>query len=72
MDLLIGLACSVASALLYTGFTLVSGRLSTALGAGPSATCLTGVAALVMGLASLARPLHWPSGLPPQAWYLYL
>ncbi|OWY32247.1 DMT family transporter [Herbaspirillum aquaticum] len=72
LDLLIGLACSVASALLYTGFTMISGRLSTALGAGPSATCLTVVAALVMGLASLARPLHWPSGLPPQAWYLYL
>lgn len=71
-DLLIGLLCSVASALLYTGFTLVSGRLSTALGAGQAATCLTVVAALVMALSTLVRPLHWPSGIPPQAWFLYL
>ncbi|EOA03517.1 putative transmembrane protein [Herbaspirillum frisingense GSF30] len=71
-DLIIGLLCSVASALLYTGFTLVSGRLSSALGAGQAATCLTVVAALVMGLTTLARPLQWPSGIPPQAWFLYL
>ena len=30
------------------------------------------VAGLVMGLSSLHRPLHWPSELPPHAWFLYL
>ncbi|MCV2352708.1 DMT family transporter [Paucibacter sp. B2R-40] len=71
-DLVIGIGFAVASALLYAGFTLISGRLSAELGAGQAATCLTLVAALVMGLSTLYRPLHWPTGVPPQAWFLYL
>jgi DME family drug/metabolite transporter len=71
-DLLIGIAYAIASALLYAAFTLISGRLSAELGAGQAATCLTLVAALVMGLSTLYRPLHWPTGVPPQAWFLYL
>ncbi len=70
--LIIGIAYSVASAVLYAGFTLISGRLSVELGAGQAACCLTVVAALVMGLSTLYRPLHWPTGVPPQAWFLYL
>ncbi len=71
-DLLAGVAYSVASALLYAGFTLVSGRLSSGLGAGPATTCLTIVAAAVMGLSALYRPLHWPVDVAPEAWFLYL
>jgi DME family drug/metabolite transporter len=71
-QVVVGVLCSIASALLYAGFTLVSGRLSSRLGAGPATTCLTVVAAVVMGLAALWRPLHWPAGVPPQAWFLYL
>ncbi|MBS0448109.1 MAG: DMT family transporter [Proteobacteria bacterium] len=67
-----GIAFSVASALLYAAFTLVSGRLSQALGAGPLTTCLTVVAAVVMGLSALYRPLVWPAEIPPEAWFLYL
>lgn len=67
-----GVLFSVASALLYAGFTLVSGRLSQALGAGPATMCLTVVAAVVMGLSALYKPLHWPADVPPQAWFLYL
>ena len=40
-----GIGWSVLSALLYAGFTLVSGRLSDGLGAGPATTALTVVAA---------------------------
>ena len=68
----IGVLFSMASAVLYAGFTLVSGRLSTTLGAGQATTCLTVVAAIAMALFGLIRPLHWPEGIPPQAWYLYL
>jgi DME family drug/metabolite transporter len=68
----IGVAFSVASALLYAGFTLVSGRLSSALGAGPASAGLTLVAAVVMGLSALYTPLAWPGDLPPEAWLLYL
>jgi DME family drug/metabolite transporter len=25
-----------------------------------------------MALSSLYRPLYWPTGIPPQAWFLYL
>jgi DME family drug/metabolite transporter len=57
---------------LYAAFTLVSGRLSTSLGAGPATTCLTVVAAVVMGLSALYRPLHWPAEVAPEAWFLYL
>lgn len=72
MDLWIGVAFAIGSALLYAGFSLISGRISSELGAGPAAACLTVVAALVMGLSTLVRPLHWPTGVPPQAWFLYL
>ncbi len=71
-DMLIGVAFSVASAVLYAGFTLVSGRLSSSLGAGPATTCLTVVAATVMGLSALYRPLYWPAQATPEAWFLYL
>ncbi|OIQ74286.1 EamA-like transporter family protein [mine drainage metagenome] len=71
-NLLVGVSYAIASALLYAGFTLISGRLSNRLGAGQATTCLTVVAALVMSLSSLYRPLHWPTGIPPQAWFLYL
>ena len=71
-DLLIGIAFSVASAVLYAGFTLVSGRLSNGLGAGPAAACLTVVAAMVMGLAGFYRTLAWPADVAPEAWFLYL
>lgn len=67
-----GVAFSVASAVLYASFTLVSGRLSNALGAGPMTTCLTIVAALVMGLSALRKPLAWPVEVAPEAWLLYL
>jgi DME family drug/metabolite transporter len=67
-----GVAFSVASAVLYAGFTLGSGRLSLALGAGPMTTCLTVVAAAVMGLSALYQPLAWPGDAAPEAWLLYL
>ncbi|HJV68228.1 DMT family transporter [Ideonella sp.] len=67
-----GVLFSVASALLYAGFTLVSGRLSLALGAGPATMGLTVVAAAVMGLSALYAPLAWPGDVPPEAWLLYL
>lgn len=71
-ELAAGVMFSVASAVLYAGFTLVSGRLSSGLGAGPATLCLTVVAAAVMGASALYRPLHWPADVPPQAWFLYL
>jgi DME family drug/metabolite transporter len=71
-DILLGVLFSVGSALLYTGFSMISGRLSVALGAGPATTCLTVVAASAMGLFGLYRPLSWPAEVPPQAWFLYL
>ena len=71
-DVLAGVGYSLVSALLFAGFSLGSGRLSTRLGAGPAATCMTIVAAAAMGLYGWVRPLQWPEGLPPQAWYLYL
>lgn len=67
-----GVAFSVASAVLYAGFTLVSGRLSLALGAGPATMGLTVVAAAVMGLSAFHAPLAWPTEIPPEAWLLYL
>jgi DME family drug/metabolite transporter len=67
-----GVAFSVASAVLYAGFAMVSGRISHALGAGPATTCLTLVAATMMAGFSLWRPLQWPDTVPPQAWTLYL
>jgi DME family drug/metabolite transporter len=71
-DLVAGIAYSVASATLYAGVTLVSGRLSTTLGAGPAATCLTVIAAATMAIAAIWRPLHWPADVAPEAWFLYL
>nr|WP_295077838.1 DMT family transporter [uncultured Roseateles sp.] len=68
----LGVLFSIGSALLYAGFSTVSGRLSTALGAGPATACLTLVAAAAMGLFGLYLPLSWPSDVPPQAWFLYL
>jgi DME family drug/metabolite transporter len=65
-------AFSVASAVLYAAFTLVSGRLAQDLGAGPMTTCLTIVAAVVMGLSGFYRPLAWPAEVAPEAWLLYL
>lgn len=67
-----GVLFSVASAVLYAGFTLVSGRLSQALGAGPATMGLTVVAAVVMGLSAFYAPLAWPTEIPPEAWLLYL
>lgn len=71
-QLLLGVGFALGSALLYTGFTLVSGKLSNTLGAGPATLGLTVVAAVVMGLSALHRPLQWPVDVPPQAWFLYL
>ena len=71
-DLLIGIGWSIASAVLYAGFTLVSGRLSQGLGAGPATMGLTLVAAAAMGLSALWRPLGWPAEVAPEAWLLYL
>lgn len=68
----LGVAFSIGSALLYAGFSLISGRISVALGAGPATACLTAVAAVAMGLFGLYRPLTWPADVPPQAWFLYL
>lgn len=69
---LLGVAFSIGSALLYAGFSMISGRISIALGAGPATACLTVVAAAVMSLYALCRPFTWPTEIPPQAWLLYL
>jgi drug/metabolite transporter, DME family len=71
-SVILGVGFSVGSAILYSGFSLVSGRVSVALGAGPATACLTVVAALAMSLFALYRPLSWPTDVPPQAWLLYL
>lgn len=68
----LGVVFSIGSAVLYAGFSMISGRISMALGAGPATACLTVVAAAAMGLFGLVRPLAWPSDVPPQAWFLYL
>jgi len=69
---LLGIAFSIGSAFLYAGFSMISGRLSIALGAGVSTAYLSIVAALVMGLFAFTQPLIWPSAIPPQVWFLYL
>ncbi len=69
---LLGVVFSVGSALLYAGFSMISGRISIALGAGPATASITVVAAAAMGLFGLYRPFSWPSEVPPQAWFLYL
>lgn len=70
--MLAGVAFSIGSAVLYAGFSMISGRISIALGAGPATACLTLVAAATMGLTGLFRPLSWPVDVPPQVWFLYL
>ncbi len=69
---LLGVVFSIGSALLYAGFSMISGRISIAPGAGQATACLTVVAAVVMGLTSFFKPLSWPTEFPPQAWLLYL
>ncbi len=69
---LLGVVFSIGSAFLYAGFSMISGRISNALGAGPATACLTIVAAFVMSLTAFYRPLTWPSEFLPQAWLLYL
>ncbi len=68
----LGVVFSMGSACLYAGFSMVSGRISLALGAGPATACMTVVAAAAMGLFGLVRPFTWPADVPPQAWFLYL
>ncbi len=67
-----GIGVSVASAVLYAAFTLVSGRPANALGAGPATTGRTVVAAAVMALAGFVTPLNRPTDWPPEAWFRYL
>ncbi|MEH6443227.1 MAG: DMT family transporter [Oceanospirillaceae bacterium] len=69
---LLGIAYSIGSAFLYAAFSMVSGRISITLGAGPATACLTVVATVVMSLFALFRPFTWPTEIPPQAWFLYL
>jgi len=69
---LFGILYSIGSALLYAGFSMVSGRISIALGAGPATACITVVAAVVMSFFALYQPFIWPTDIPPQAWFLYL
>ncbi len=71
-SVLLGVAFSIGSAFLYAGFSMISGRISIALGAGPATACLTVVAAAAMGLFGLHQSFLWPADVPPQAWYLYL
>ncbi len=71
-SVMLGVAFSIGSACFYAGFSMVSGRISIALGAGPATTCLTVVAAVIMGLTTLYRPFSWPAEFPPQVWLLYL
>lgn len=71
-SILLGVAFSLGSAFLYAGFSMINGRISIALGAGPATACLTVVAAVVMSLTALCRPFTWPTEFPPQAWFLYL
>jgi DME family drug/metabolite transporter len=69
---LAGLAASLASALLYAGFTLVSPRLSRRWGASSATTALTVVATAVMALSACVTPLQVPHETTPEAWLLYL
>lgn len=69
---LLGVVFSIGSALLYAGFSMISGRISITLGAGPATACMTVVAAASIGLFGLYRPFSWPTDVLPQAWLLYL
>lgn len=70
--MLAGVALSVASAVLYAFFALVSGPLARALGAGPSTMALTLVACATLALVALQQPLPWPGALPAEGGLLYL
>jgi len=69
---LAGIVFSLASALLYAGFTLASPGLSRRWGAGVATTALTLVATATMGVSGLVWPLQLPRELTPEAWLLYL
>jgi len=69
---LLGIVFSIGSALLYAGFSMISGRISNALGAGAATACLSVVAAAVMSLFAFSQPLIWPTDIPLQVWFLYL
>jgi DME family drug/metabolite transporter len=69
---LAGIGASLASALLYAGFTLSSPGLSQRWGASASTTALTIVATAVMALSALWSPLQWPHDATPEAGLLYL
>lgn len=71
-NLIFGVIFSIGSALLYAGFSMVSGKISMALGAGSATACLSVVATLVMVPFALYQPFIWPADIPPQAWFLYL
>lgn len=71
-NVLLGVIYSMGSAFLYAGFSLFSGRISIALGAGPATACLSIVAAVAMGTFAFYQPFAWPTEIPPQAWFLYL
>jgi drug/metabolite transporter, DME family len=70
--LVVGVALSVVSALVYALFTLINGGLTRQLGVGPATMAMTLVAAAVMGFAALWQPLTWPGSWAPEAWLLYL
>ncbi len=71
-ELTLGVLFATGSAFLYAFFSIISGPLANRLGAGQTTTCVTIVAAVVMGISALHRPLYWPAAVPPQAWFLYL
>jgi DME family drug/metabolite transporter len=71
-SIILGVIYSLGSAFLYAGFSMISGHISTSLGAGPATASLTVVAAAVMSLTFIFRPFTWPTEIPPQAWFLYL
>lgn len=69
---LAGIGLAVASAVLYALVSLVSGRLSAALGAGPSAAGMSVAATAVTALAAPFVALGWPAdpGAAPLLAYL--
>ena len=67
-----GVALSIASALLYAMFTLVTAACRSRWAPVRRRPGLTVVAAVTMGLAATYTPLAWPAEMPPEAWLLYL